>query len=173
MKKEMKILIDEKELTQKIKNVANKINEYYKDEELTVICVLKGAMMFAAELVKYLKMPVKMEFVRLSSYGASEKSSGSVKALDLTLPSLEGKNALIVEDIIDTGLTIKFLKDYIERTLNPKSLKVASMADKKCARQNDLYPDFYGFEVDDKFILGFGLDVNELYRNLPYIAYFE
>ena len=130
-------------------------------------------MMFCAELSKHLKMPVKQEFVRLSSYGASEKSSGNVKALDLTLPNLEGKNALIVEDIIDTGLTIKFLKDYIERTLKPKTLKVAAMADKKIARQNDLYPDFYCFEVDDKFILGFGLDVNELYRNLPYIAYFE
>lgn len=173
MTREMKILISEEELMKRIREVADEINEFYKGEEVTLICILKGAMMFCAELSKHLKMPVKQEFVRLSSYGASEKSSGHVKALDLTLPNLEGKNALIVEDIIDTGLTIKFLKDYIERTLKPKSLKVAAMADKKIARQNDLYPDFYGFEVDDKFILGFGLDVNELYRNLPYIAYFE
>ncbi len=172
--KDLKVLISEEELNKKIKNVADKINAYFgENEELTVICVLKGAIMFCTHLVKYLKMPVKIECVRLSSYGADTKSSGKIKALDLTLPPLEDKNVLVVEDIIDTGLTIKFLKDYIETTLKPKKLKIATMANKKMARINEVQPDFYGFEVDDKFIVGFGLDYDEIYRNLPYIGYFE
>ena len=172
--KELKTLISEEELTKRTKEAADKINEYFgTNEELTVVCVLKGAMMFASHLVKYLKMPVKIECVRLSSYGSDTKTSGKVKALDLTLPPLAGKNVLVVEDIIDTGLTLKFLKDYIEKTLKPKQLKIATMADKKMARVNDMQPDFSCFEVDDKFIVGFGLDYDELYRNLPYIGYFE
>ena len=172
--KELHVLISEEELTKKIKNVADEINAHFGEkEDLTVVCVLKGAIMFCSHLIKYLKMPVKLECVRLSSYGADTKSSGKIKALDLTLPPLEGKNVLVVEDIIDTGLTIKFLKDYIEATLKPKELRVAAMADKKMARVNEVQPDFYGFEVDDKFIVGFGLDYDQIYRNLPYIGYFE
>ncbi|MBE7705862.1 MAG: hypoxanthine phosphoribosyltransferase [Cyanobacteria bacterium SIG30] len=171
--KELKTLISEEELTKRIKEVAEEINNFYGDEKLTVICVLKGAIMFCSHLIKYLKMPVELECVRLSSYGTSTKSSGKVKALDLTLPQLEGKNVLVVEDIIDTGLTLKFLKDYIESTLNPKTLKIATLIDKKISRLNDMQPDFYGFDIDDKFIVGFGLDYEEIYRNIPYIGYFE
>ena len=178
MEKELKTLISSDELFKKIQKLADDINLYYEknyslNEELTIVCVLKGAVMFFAELSKYLKMPVRMEFVSLSSYGAGEKSSGKVSALNLSLPPLENKNVLVVEDIMDTGLTLKFLLDFIETKCKARDVRLAVMCDKKCARKYDISPDFYAIDVDDKFIVGFGLDYNERYRNLPYIGYFE
>ncbi len=178
MEKELKTLVKSEDLFKKIENLADEINAYYEknyglDEELTVVCVLKGAVMFFAEISKYLKMPLRMEFVSLSSYGAGEKSSGKVSALNLSLPPLENKNVLVVEDIMDTGLTLKFLLDFIETKCKARDVKLAVMCDKKCARKYDISPDFYALDVDDKFIVGFGLDYNEIYRNLPYIGYFE
>ena len=177
MEKELKTLISSDELFKKIQKLADDINLYYEknyslNEELTIVCVLKGAVMFFAELSKYLKMPVRMEFVSLSSYGAGEKSSGKVSALNLSLPPLENKNVLVVEDIMATGLTLKFLLDFIETKCKARDVKLAVMCDKKCARKYDISPDFYAIDVDDKFIVGFGLDYNEIYRNLPYIGYF-
>ncbi len=178
MDKELKTLVSSEDLASEIKKLAGKINTYYEtryglNEELTLVCVLKGAVMFFTELSKHLKMPVSMEFVSLSSYGAGEKSSGKVSALNLSLPPLENKNVLVVEDIMDTGLTLKFLLDFIKTKCKAKDVKLAVMCDKKCARKYDISPDFYAIDVDDKFIVGFGLDYNELYRNLPYIGYFE
>jgi len=178
MDKELKILVNSEDLMAKIKNVADEINEYYErtyglDKELTIVCVLKGAVMFFTELSKHLKMPTRMEFVSLSSYGAGEKSSGKVSALNLSLPPLENQNVLVIEDIMDTGLTLKFLLDFLKTKCKAKDVKLAVMCDKKCARKYDISPDFYAIDVDDKFIVGFGLDYNELYRNLPYIGYFE
>ncbi len=172
--KKLKVLIDEKTLNNRIKGLADEINNYYGNEdELTIICVLKGAVMFFCELAKHLKMPLKMEFVSLSSYGDAQKSSGKVSALNLSLPPLENKNVLVVEDIMDTGLTLNFLLDFIRSKCRAKEVKLAVMFDKKCARKFPLKPDFYAFDVDDKFIVGFGLDYLELYRNLPYIGYYE
>lgn len=178
MKKELKTLIKSEELFKKIENLADEINSYYEThyglgEELTLVCVLKGAVMFFTELSKYLKMPVRMEFVSLSSYGESEKSSGKVSALNLSLPPLENKNVLVVEDIMDTGLTLKFLLDFMKAKCKARDVKLACLCDKKCARKYDITPDFYAIDVDDKFIVGFGFDYNEIYRNLPYIGYFE
>ena len=178
MDKTLKTLIGSEDLTKEIKNLADRINAYYAEkyslnEELTIVCVLKGAVMFFTELSKHLKMPLRMEFVSLSSYGAGEKSSDKVSALSLSLPPLENKNVLVVEDIMDTGLTLKFLLDFIKTKCKANDVKLAVMCDKKCARKYDISPDFYAIDVDDKFIVGFGLDYNELYRNLPYIGYFE
>lgn len=171
---ELKTLIDENTLFKRIKELADEINDHYGcNDELTIICVLKGAVMFFSELSKYLKMPVRMEFVSLSSYGDAQKSSGKVSALNLSLPPLEGKNVLVVEDIMDTGLTLNFLLDFLKTKCEAKDVKLAVMFDKKCARKYDIKPDFSAFDVDDKFIVGFGLDYNEIYRNIPYIGYFD
>ncbi len=169
----LKILISENDIKNKLKELAEKIEkEYPIDEELYVICVLKGSVIFCSDLVKHLKHLVKMEFIRISSYGNETKSSHNLQAIDLTLPNLENKNVLIVEDIIDTGLTAKFLTDLFKIKHHPKKLMFVSLLNKKCARQTDIEPDLYGFEIDDKFVVGFGLDYKGYFRNLPYIAYF-
>ncbi len=170
---ELKTLVSESELKERIKTLADEINNTYKDSPIVAICVLKGAVMFFCELVKYLTMPVRMEFVSLSSYGCSKHSTGRVSALNVSLPPLENEKVLVVEDIMDTGLTLKFLLDYLRTKCHVEDVKLAVMFDKKCARKYDIEPDFYAFDVDDKFIVGFGLDYNELMRNIPYVGYYE
>lgn len=170
---DLKILFSQEQIEARTKELAQKINEDYGTEkDLTLICVLKGSSIFCCDLSKHLNMPVQIEFIRVSSYGNSRTSSGNVQALDLTLPNLEGKNALIVEDIIDTGCTIKFLTDLLCRTHKPQDLKVVTLLNKKMARKVDIQPDYYGFEIDDKFVVGYGLDYEGYMRNLPYIGYF-
>ena len=172
--KDLKVLIDTKTLNNRIKALAEEINAAYGEKEtLTMICVLRGAAMFFCELAKYLKMPVKMEFVSLSSYGDSEKSSGKIKSCNLHLPSMNNENVLVVEDIVDTGLTLDFLIKFIQLNCQARDVKLAVLFDKKCARKFDVTPDFSAFEIDDKFIVGFGLDYCGLYRNLDYVGYFE
>lgn len=174
IKEDIKPLFSREEIQSKVKEIAEEINCYYADdEEVYVICVLKGAIMFAADLVKHLNIPVKMEFIRLSSYGSSTTSSGKVNAVDISLPDLNGKNVLIVEDIIDTGLTAKFLLDFIDNNFITKTTKFCSFLDKKCFRKTTMEPDYVGFEIDDKFVIGYGLDCDGCYRNLPYIGYVE
>jgi hypoxanthine phosphoribosyltransferase len=170
---DLKTLFSENEIQAKVKEVAKEINGFFKEEEVYVICVLKGSVMFTADLVKELTMPVKMEFIRLSSYGSSTKTSGKVNAVDISLPDLNDKNVLIVEDIIDTGLTAKFLLDFINNNFKTNSTKFCSLLDKKCFRKVDLEPDYAGFEIDDKFVIGYGLDFDGHFRNLPYIGYVE
>lgn len=171
---ELKTLVSKENLQKRIKELANEINSYYGEtEELTAICVLKGAVMFYTELVKHLKMPLKMEFVCLSSYGCSKESTGRVSALNVSLPPLENKKVLVVEDIMDTGLTLKFLLDYLKTKCNVKDVKLAVLFDKKCARKFDIEPDFSAYDVGNKFIVGFGLDNDGLMRNIPYVGYFE
>lgn len=172
--KDLKILFDSSTLQKRIKELADEINQTYEPEkQLTLICVLKGAVMFYTELAKHLKMPTKMEFVSLSSYGDSFKSSGKIKTLNLNLPNFKNENVLIVEDIVDTGLTLDFLIKFIKVKCCANDVKLAVLFDKKCARKFDISPDFSAFEIDDKFIVGFGLDYCGLYRNLDYIGYFE
>ena len=168
---DIKVLISENQLQTRIKQIADKLNEFYKEEEICVICVLKGAVMFATDLVKNLNMPVTMEFIRLSSYGAGTQSSGKVNAVDIKLPDLNDKNVLIVEDIVDTGLTAKFLLDFIACNFHTKSTKFVSLLDKKITRKTDIKPDYYCFDIDDKFVVGYGLDYNGYFRNLKYIGY--
>ncbi|MBE7709447.1 MAG: hypoxanthine phosphoribosyltransferase [Cyanobacteria bacterium SIG32] len=167
----LKILFTEEQIQTRIKEIADEINQLYKDEEIIAICVLKGAVLFAVDLVKHLKMPLKMEFIRLSSYGHGTTSSGKVHAVDISLPDLNDKNVLIIEDIVDTGLTAKFLLDFINGNFKTKSTKFCSLLDKKISRATDVEPDYYGFEVDDKFLVGYGLDDEGYCRNLKYIGY--
>lgn len=167
------VLYNEQEIQSKIKELAQEMNKFYNGEEVYVVCALKGAVMFAVDLVKHLNMPLKMEFIRLSSYNGGTKSSGKVNAVDISLPDLNGKNVLVVEDIVDTGLTAKFLLDFLNCNFHTKSTKFCSLLDKKITRQTDVEPDYYGFEVDDKFLVGYGLDYDGYYRNLTYIGYIE
>ncbi len=170
---DLKILIPEKDIQNKLIELAEKIEvSFPKDEDVFVICVLKGSVMFCADLVKHLKHNVQMEFIRISSYGHETKSSNNLQAIDLTLPNLTDKNVLIVEDIIDTGLTARFLTDLFKIKHLPKKLLFVSLLNKKSARQIEIEPDFYGFEIDDKFVVGYGLDYKGYFRNLPYIGYF-
>lgn len=171
--KDLKQLISKEEISAKIIDLAKIIDSEFKGtEELFVICVLKGSAIFCCDLVKCMQTSVKMEFIRISSYGDDCKSCNSLKAIDLTLPDMKGKDVLIVEDIVDTGLTAKFLVDLIKVEHEPEKLRFVSLLNKKCARKIEIEPDLYGFEVDDKFVVGYGLDYKGFFRNLPYIGYF-
>lgn len=170
---DLKVLITEEDLQKSIQQLGEKLNNFYKNEELYVISVLKGSVMFTVDLVKHLKMPLNMNFIRLSSYGSDFTSSGKVNAVDISLPDLNGKNVLIVEDIIDTGLTAKFLIDFMNLNFKTKSLKFCSMLDKAETRKVDIHPDFNCFKIGNHFVVGYGLDYDGFYRNLPYIGYLE
>ena len=171
--KDLTILIDEEQVQKGVLKIAQEINESFPhDEPLYLICVLKGSIMFYVDLIKHLKMPTQLEFIRLSSYGDDDKSSGRVKSIDMNLPILEGKNILIVEDIVDTGYTATFLTNILKAEQRPKTFKFAAFLNKTCARKVDFEPDFYGYIVEDKFLVGYGLDYKGYYRNLPYVGYF-
>ena len=171
--KDLKLLFSEDDIQGAIKALGDRINNDYGNEELFLVCVLKGAVMFMVDLSKHLRMPISMEFIRLSSYGSGFTSTGKVNTVDISLPDLNGKNVLIIEDIIDTGHTAKFLVDFINHNFKTKSLKFCSLLDKKIKREVDIDPDYYGLDVADKFLVGYGLDYDGFYRNLPYIGYVE
>ena len=170
---DIKPLLSEEEIQNGIKKLANVLNERYKNQEVYLICVLKGSVMFFTDLAKLLKIPVKMEFIRLSSYGSGTTSSGKVNAVDIKLPDLNDKNVLIIEDIIDTGHTAKFLMDFLNHNFKFKDIKFCALLDKKIKREANIEADYYCFEVDDKYLVGYGLDIDGHYRNLPYIGYIE
>ncbi len=171
--KDLKVLITEDELQNAIKKLGEELNKFYGNEDLYVVCVLKGSVMFTVDLVKHLKMPLNMNFIRLSSYGSGFTSSGKVNAVDISLPDLNDKNVIIVEDIIDTGLTAKFLIDFMHLNFKTKSLKFCSLLDKRETRKVDIEPDYYCFQIGNQFVVGYGLDYDGFYRNLPYIGYLE
>ena len=170
---DMKVLFTEDVIREKVKEIADILNKEYLNQEVYLICVLKGSIVFTADLMRYLKLPVKLECIRLASYGASTVSSGKVKAVDITLPDLNNKNVIIVEDIVDTGRTAQFFVNFIRANFRTKSTKFLSLLDKKCRREVDIDPDIVGFEIDDKFVVGYGLDYNGDYRNLPFVGYIE
>lgn len=167
------VLYSQEDLQKRIRELAEELNNHFKGEDIFAICVLKGSVMFFTDLVEHLTMPLKMEFIRLSSYGSNYSSSGKVKAVNLSLPDINGKNVLIVEDIIDTGHTAKFLLDFIGHNFNTKSTTFCSLLNKKSKRVVDVDADFSGFVVEDKFLVGYGLDFEGYYRNIPYIGYVD
>lgn len=163
------ILISEEEIQHRIKELGVVLSAEYEGRTPLVICVLKGAFIFMADLVKVITVPVEMDFMAVSSYGASTKSSGVVKIIkDLDVP-VEGRDVLIVEDIIDSGLTLSYLIELL-RNRNASSISVVTLFDKPAGRTVDLEADYTGFVLPDEFVVGYGLDYAELYRNLPYIG---
>ena len=170
---DIKELISELKIKKRIEELGNILNQEYKNEEVYVICVLKGSITFTSDLIRELKFPVKLECIRVSSYGNSTTTSGEVHAIDTTLPNLNNKNVLILEDIIDTGITAKFLINYMNSQYKTKSLKFVSLLNKKIKRIVEVDADYYGFEIDDKFVIGYGLDYDGLFRNLKFIGYVD
>ncbi len=168
---EMKVLIDEETLQKRIREMAEQIKKEYEGKVLTFICILKGSIFFTADLAKRIDGDVRIDFVRVSSYDG-ENSTGEIKMkLDLK-DSIQGKDVIIIEDIIDTGRTLKYLKEYL-KIKQPNSLKVCTLLDKKERRVCDMEADYVGFTIPDKFVIGYGMDYDEKYRNLPFIGYFD
>jgi hypoxanthine phosphoribosyltransferase len=162
-------LYNEEQIQGKIKELGEVISRDYEGRNPLVICVLKGAFIFMADLVKNITVPLEIDFMAVSSYGQSTKSSGVVKIIkDLDVP-VEGRHILIVEDIIDSGLTLSYLIDVLERR-NALSISVVALFNKPARRTVELEPDYSGFELPDEFVVGYGLDYAEKYRNLPYVG---
>lgn len=163
------VLLSEEEIQQRCKELGAEITEKYAGEEVHVIGVLKGAFMFTADLVRHIDLDVSMDFLGLSSYGSRTESSGVVRMTsDLSVP-IKGRHVIVVEDIVDTGLTMKYLLENL-RTRMPKSLAVATLLHKPSNAKVEVDLDFVGFEVGDEFVIGYGLDDAEFSRHLPYIG---
>ena len=173
MKERVDVLIAEKEIDNRILEIADRINKDYEGEELTLICVLKGGVMFMCDLAKRLNLNVRLDFMSVSSYGSETKSSGVVKIIKDLDDSIDGKNVLVVEDIIDSGNTLSYLMDILKKR-GPKSIKLCTLLDKPSRREKkDVFVDYVCFEIEDKFVVGYGLDYDQRYRNLPYIGVME
>ena len=165
----LRILLSEEEIRAKCKEMGARISQEYKGKNLMLVTVLKGAVVFLADLMRAIEVPAEIDFMVVSSYGSGVKSSGVVKIVkDLDVP-LAGKDLLIVEDILDSGLTLSYIKELLA-SRGPASIKIATLLDKPSRRKVDLVADYIGFSVPDEFVIGYGLDYDEKYRNLPYIG---
>ncbi len=165
--------MDETQVEQTIAKLAERISQDYKGKEIHLICVLKGGVFFTCELAKRISVPVTLDFMSVSSYGAGTSSSGVVKIVKDLDESITGKEVLIVEDIIDSGRTLSYLMKLLKQR-NPASVKLCTMLDKPERRVvEDVVVDYVGFHIPDQFVVGYGLDYNQRYRNLPYIGVVE
>lgn len=169
--KEIKVLIDEEKINKRLDELAIQIMNDYKGKDLMFLCILKGSIFFTVELSKRIKNNVQFEFVEVSSYENNE-STGKIKLNKDITQSIEGKEVIIIEDIIDTGRTLSFLKEFLKEK-NPASLKICSLLDKPSRRIADVQADYIGFTIENKFVVGYGLDDEQNLRNLNYIGYIE
>ncbi|WP_160690164.1 hypoxanthine phosphoribosyltransferase [Clostridium sp. C2-6-12] len=170
MKEDIKeILFSEEVLSKRIKELANEISTDYKGKDLLVVGILKGSVVFAAELIKNISTPCEIDFMAVSSYGNSTETSGIVRILKDLDNSIEGKDILIVEDIVDTGVTLAYLLKYL-KARKANSIEIVALLNKPARRTSDLDVKYIGFEVPDGFIVGYGIDYAEKYRNLPFIG---
>jgi hypoxanthine phosphoribosyltransferase len=163
------ILVSEEELQISIGNIARQLEEDYAGKELVLVGVLKGAVMFIVDLARSTQLPVTLDFMAVASYGASTETSGIVRILKDLDNSIEGKHVLIVEDIIDSGLTLNYILETL-RTRNPATLKVCALLNKPARRRVDVPVDYICFNIPDEFVVGYGLDYNQIYRNLPFVG---
>lgn len=167
-----KILLDEKQIQERAAEIGKQITEDFAGESVVVLCTLKGSLPWTAEVIKNIELDMVLDFIRASSYGSSTTSSGVVKISIEPKENLYNKNVIIMEDIIDTGNTLSYLIKKLEER-GPKSVTLCTMLNKQARRVNDIKSDYIGFEVDDLFVIGYGLDYDEKYRNLPYVSYLE
>ena len=165
---DLDVLISEEEIQKRLEEMAKEIDESYNGKKIVAICILRGAIYFYVDLTKRMKTPIEVDLMKVSSYLGTESTEQINKTLDIS-ENLEGKDVLIIEDIIDTGFTLKYLRDYL-LTKKPNSLKIAVLADKTENRKMDVPIDFVGFKIPNKYIVGYGFDYDNCYRNLPYIG---
>ncbi len=169
---ELKILVSRDQIAEAVDRLARQINRDYQNKQPLLIGILKGSFVFMADLVRRLDLPLELDFVRLSSYGSGRETSSRVRIVQGLKTPVTDRDVLVVEDIVDTGITISFLLAYLKRR-SPSSLKLCTLADKPSRRRVCVPMDYVGFEVPDKFIVGYGLDCNEKFRNLPDIYALE
>ncbi|BAK81832.1 hypoxanthine phosphoribosyltransferase [Candidatus Arthromitus sp. SFB-rat-Yit] len=163
------VLISKEEIENKVKELGEEINKDYKNKNLLLVCILKGSLMFMADLMKNVDIYIEIDFMGVSSYGNSIVSSGQVRIMKDLDMCVEGKDILIIEDIIDTGVTLNYICNYI-RSKGARSVEIMTLLDKPSGRKVEIEPKYKGFKVGNEFVVGYGLDYAEKYRNLPYIG---
>lgn len=172
MTEKVRVMISEEQVNQRIRELAEQISKDYEGKEVHLICILKGSVFFSCDLAKRLTVPVTLDFMSVSSYGNETVSSGRVKIVKDLDESIQGKNVLIVEDIIDSGQTLAHLMNLLG-TRMPESLEICTLLDKPDRRITDVKVKYVGFVIPDEFVVGYGLDYNQYYRNLPYVGVVE
>ena len=172
MGESVRVMISETEVAKRIEEMGREISEDYAGKQIHLICILKGGVFFMCELAKRISVPVSMDFMSVGSYGDGTTSSGVVRIVKDLDESLEGKDVLVVEDIIDSGRTLYYLLDVLKKR-HPNSMKLCTLLDKPDRRVRDVRVDYVGFEIPDEFVVGYGLDYAQKYRNLPYIGIVE
>ncbi len=172
MAEKIKVLLSEEEVDAKIKQIGEQISKDYEGRQVHLVCVLKGGSFFMCELAKRITVPVSLDFMSVSSYGSDTKSSGVVRIVkDLDEP-LKGKDVIVIEDIVDSGHTLSYLLEMLKNR-EPASLRLCTLLDKPDRRVADVHVDYTGFQIPDEFVVGYGLDYDQKYRNLPYIGVVE
>lgn len=169
MREEINVLFKEEQLMSRIREIADQINRDYEGKEIYLLCILKGSVYFTCELSKYINVPVKLGFLSVSSYGDGMTSSGAVELSNDVDLDVKGKHVIVVEDIVDSGRTLAFLLHMLAKR-KPESLRLCTLLDKPNSRVTEVTTDYVGFEVPDVFVVGFGMDYAQKYRNLPYIG---
>lgn len=172
MSETVRVMIREEDVTERIKEMGRQISEDYAGKQVHLICILKGGVFFACELAKQITVPVSIDFMSVGSYGDGTSSSGIVKIAKDLDETLEGKEVLVVEDIIDSGRTLFYLLEVLKKR-KPKSMRLCTLLDKPSRRVRDVKVDYIGYEIPDEFVVGYGLDYMQKYRNLPYIGVVE
>lgn len=172
MASQPRVLVPQDEIKQTISRLATEIQRDYQGKQPLLIGILKGSFVFMADLIRQLELPLEVDFVRLSSYGAGTETTGKVKVEQALKTPIRDRDVIVIEDIIDTGLTVSFLLDYLKKK-KPASLKLCALADKPSRRKSPVTIDYLGFTVPDKFIVGYGIDRNEKFRYLPDICFIE
>nr|WP_318682927.1 hypoxanthine phosphoribosyltransferase [uncultured Acetatifactor sp.] len=172
MAESIRVLLSEEEVDQRIQAIGEQISRDYRGKQVHLVCVLKGGSFFMCELAKRITVPVSLDFMSVSSYGSDTKSSGVVKIVKDLDESLKDKDVIVVEDIVDSGRTLSYLLEML-RDRGPRSLRLCTLLDKPERRVVDVNVDYTGFEIPDEFVVGYGLDYDQRYRNLPYIGVIE
>lgn len=169
MSEKIRVMYSEEQIVSKINELAEQINADYKDEPVVVVCILKGAAPFACDLMKRLTMPVYVDFMMVSSYGDGTVSSGNLRIKKNLDENIEGRNVIVVEDIVDSGRTLKYLKQDL-KDRGAKSVKLCALLSKPARREVEVEVEYVGYEIPDEFVVGYGLDYAQKYRNLPYVG---